>query len=88
MQQKQKDRPKRSPVTMEDRVLTQAFETEGGKIALEYLEALFYNNSVFVQKDENTNLIMYKAGQQDVIGFIKETMKEVNSSSIIGGNGS
>lgn len=76
--------PVRSQVTREDRLLHMAFtETENGKKTLEYLKSIFYNNSTFVQGDENTNLIMYKIGQQDVIGFILETINLVESEPSI-----
>lgn len=74
----------RSPVTPEDRILTRVFETPDGKMVLKYLEAIFYNNSTFVQGNDNTNYIMYKIGQQDVVGFIHETMGLVNQPHIVG----
>ena len=72
----------KQPVLREDRMLTTLFETEEGKQVLEYLESMFYNNSTFVRGD--TNLTMYKIGQQDVIGFIRETMALVNQPRIEG----
>ena len=71
----------RQKATREDRILTKVFETDDGKTALKYLEAIFYNNSTF---DPNSvNMVMYKVGQQDVIGFIKETMEIVNQPTIV-----
>ena len=80
--------PKRSPINDEDMILAQLFKSALGQRTLQYLEAIFFNNSTFVQGD--MYLTAYKIGQQDVMGFIQETMKEVERAGTIitpGGDG-
>ena len=75
---KEEMRKKLSSVSKEDRAVVETFNTEQGKIALEYLRAIFSNQSCYV--DGNTNRTMYKCGQADVIGFIDETFKMVKGA--------
>jgi hypothetical protein len=58
------------------------FKTPLGERSLTYLEAVFFNNSTFAQGDPH--LTSYKVGQQDVIGFIRETMALVESQPASG----
>jgi hypothetical protein len=78
---KQRGQRKELAPTDADVNLVRVFESENGKKALAYLEAIFYNNSCFAKGD--SYFTHYKVGQQDVVGFIKETIDMVKSSSPI-----
>ena len=69
--------------------MVRMFKTPLGVESLKYLEAIFYNNSTFVQGD--SHMTAYKVGQQDVIGFVKETITLVEAQPapgviVVGGN--
>jgi len=83
MTRQYKEAPKRPQVTDMDKKIHTLFNSELGKEVLKIFEQLFYNNSTFVQGDGNTNFIMYKIGQQDVVGFIKESMYLVETTPSI-----
>lgn len=77
MNRKQQEQHKRSPVNLEDVALVRMFKTPMGERSLKYLEAIFYNNSTYAQGD--SHFTAYKVGQQDVVGFIRETIMLVES---------
>ena len=54
----------------EDAKMQQLFTSPLGKEVLDYLSLVFFDNSVY-EKGDSTHTA-YRAGQQDVIGFIKE----------------
>ena len=56
--------------SQEDIDMSRLFSTELGKKTLDYLSRVFYDNSVYERNDPYHTA--YRAGQQDVIGFIKE----------------
>lgn len=58
----------------EDKIIYLAFSSHNGKQALEILRQRFYDHSPYSKGDPyHTN---YLVGQQDVVGFILEAMRE------------
>lgn len=83
MNRKPQEQPKRPQVTDFDRKMHALFNSTVGKEVKRVLEGIFFNNSTFVAGDPHYT--SYKVGQQDVIGFINESMYlvETEPSSII-----
>ena len=60
-------------ISKEDKILIHVFrDTTNGQKVLKYLERVFFNDSVYEKGDPYHTA--YRAGQQDVVGFIKQTL--------------
>ena len=66
-------------IARENQVLINVFSTPDGRKALEILRRQFHDRSVYQPGDPYQTC--YKAGQQDVVGFILEAIKEKDDGS-------
>jgi len=65
--------------TIQDRKIYRLFTSPEGKEVLDTLRALFYDRSAYRVGDPHHT--SYQAGQQDVVGFILESIKTVEEEA-------